>query len=441
MAVQIREATREELLGRFALIGVSGSGKTFTAIIVGMILAGLKGKRLGVIDTENRSASKYVGEPSSFVPGGRVGFKVIELDSFHPDRYIEAIEAFEADPEVGAIVVDSLSHAWIGKDGVLEIKDNATKKRGNNDYTAWREASPVHNRLVEKLIRCTKHLGVCMRAKAEYAIQTNDTTKKTEVVKLGMAAEQRGGLEYEFDLVFDVDLKHTAQASKTRCRALDGKAFDLIRQSKEIAETFAGWLSLGTPRVEAPPFDVAPWRAKLEAATTLADLDVAALALAEAAKVAHAAPDTLAPLRALYDDRKVKIASGQARALEDPKKSTPKAEEPTKLAEDKGPLTPGVDVPAMDAPREAGGAKSTGDNADPGPAPTPAPTEKTPRDLAVAEILDAFEKSKTVADLERYVAPAVTKHAPKLSPKDLADARAMWNTMTAAIAKAGGALP
>lgn len=439
MAVQIRKATREELLGRMALIGVSGSGKTFTGIVVGMILAALKGKRLGVVDTENRSASKYVGEPCAVVPGGRIDFDVIELDSFHPDRYIEAIEAFEANEETGAILVDSLSHAWIGKDGVLEIKENAAKKRGNNDYTAWREASPVHNRLVEKLVRCRKHLAVCMRAKAEYAIQTNDVTKRTEVVKLGMAAEQRGGLEYEFDLVFDVDLKHNATASKTRVRALDGKVFDVVRESKAIADTFAAWLSAGEPRVEPPPLDVASWRSKLEAATTLVDLDAVALALAEAAKIAHTDPNVLAPLRALYDDRKVKIASGSSA----PASSAAPAEAP------KGePLTPGVDVPSMDAkkpePAPAQPAAASPEAAQPAPAPadpTPAAKTPTPREVAIDEILAAFEKSKTVADLQRFVAPAVSKNAPKLEKRDIDDARRMWNDFEAAIAKAGGRLP
>lgn len=443
MAVQIRKATREELLGRLAFIGISGSGKTITAIVIGMILAALKGKRLGVIDTENRSASKYVGMKHPAAPGGVIDFDVIELESFHPDRYIEAIEAFEANPETGAIVVDSLSHAWIGKDGVLEIKENAAKKKGNNDFTAWREASPHHSRLVEKLIRSSAHLIVCMRAKAEFAVQSNEVTKKTEVVKLGMAAEQRGGLEYEFDVVFDLDLKHFATPSKTRCSDFDGKAIDVTRDTKKIAEIFAAWLSIGSPRTVPPQFDSAPVLARLSAAPTLDALNAIGAEVASLAGAGRLTETDKARLRAAYDERAMALAqaSAPARTFEDDSTITDpaqaeairaeaarvRAEQAAAIADPKAPLSPGVDVPAMDTKK-------------PDPAPEAA-TAVDPGAEARAAIFDAFEKSKTETDLNRLVAPLIDKHKAKLSKKDLDDARGLWNTLSAAMKKAGGSLP
>jgi ATP-dependent protease Clp ATPase subunit len=69
-----------------ALLGPSGSGKTLTALLIAAAL----GERIAVIDTERGSASKYAGELD--VPD----FDVLELESFSPQLYIEAVQAAQA---------------------------------------------------------------------------------------------------------------------------------------------------------------------------------------------------------------------------------------------------------------------------------------------------------------------------------------------------------
>ena len=83
---------------------------------------------MALIDTEHGSASKYA---DLFPPFDRVDF-----ETFHPDRYIEAIhEASQAG--YGVLVIDSLSHAWNGKGGVLELVDTIAKRsKGGNSYAA-----------------------------------------------------------------------------------------------------------------------------------------------------------------------------------------------------------------------------------------------------------------------------------------------------------------
>ena len=94
-----------------------------------------------MIDTEHGSASKYA---DLFPP-----FDCVNLETFHPDLYIEAIKAAEH-AGYAVLIIDSLSHAWNGKGGLLELVDAIAKRaKSGNTYVAWAEATPIQNRLID----------------------------------------------------------------------------------------------------------------------------------------------------------------------------------------------------------------------------------------------------------------------------------------------------
>jgi DNA polymerase III delta prime subunit len=229
------KATKSQAKARYAFVGVPGSGKTWTGLTFARELAGPNGK-VAVIDTENRSASKYAD---------LFDFDTLNLDSFTPRSYIEAIRVAE-EMKYDALFIDSLSHGWIGKDGVLAMVDNATSrgKSGNAFTSGWREVTPEHNALVDALVRCKCHLGVTMRSKVEYVIEEGANGKKMPR-KVGMAPVQREGLEYEFDLVADFDSENTMVVTKSRCSKLSGGVYR--KPSSDVAAIFKQWLTDGTP--------------------------------------------------------------------------------------------------------------------------------------------------------------------------------------------------
>lgn len=229
-----KTATKTQSKLRLALIGPSGSGKTFTALSIAQHL----GKRVAVIDTERGSASKY---SDSFQ------FDVAELPTHNPENYISAIQCAERDG-YDVLVIDSLSHAWSGKDGALEQVDRAAKRsQSGNTYTAWRDVTPLHNRLVDAMLLSTCHVIVTMRAKTEYVLETNERGKQVPR-KVGLAPIQRDGVEYEFDVAGDLTLDHDLLVSKTRCAALDGAVIQ--KPGKQLAETLKQWLTDGVPAPE-----------------------------------------------------------------------------------------------------------------------------------------------------------------------------------------------
>ena len=237
MNLTFKRATRQQSKLRLALIGVSGSGKTWTALTLAKYL----GKRIAVIDSENGSASLYAGDAADF--------DVLCLDTFAPRTYVAAIHAAEQ-AGYDVIIIDSLSHAWMGKDGALEMVDKAAKRsRSGNSFTAWRDVTPEHNALVDAMVRCQTHLIVTMRSKTEYVVQDGPNGKKTPE-KIGMAPVQRDGLEYEFTLVGEMDLGHNLVVSKSRCSALDSAVVN--RPGKDMADTLTKWLNEGAPVAERP---------------------------------------------------------------------------------------------------------------------------------------------------------------------------------------------
>ena len=142
MSLSFAKATKKAAKLRMALIGPSGAGKTYTALAIGTSL----GEKVAFIDTEHGSASKYAGRDG-------FNFDVLELDSFHPQTYIDAIKAAEQ-AGYDVLVIDSLSHAWMGKDGALELVDKAAKRsQSTNTFAAWRDVTPLHNALVEVMIQ------------------------------------------------------------------------------------------------------------------------------------------------------------------------------------------------------------------------------------------------------------------------------------------------
>ncbi len=240
MTVQFKKATKRQKKARIALIGVTGGGKTLSGL---NILRGIVGPtgRIAVIDTEHGSASLY---------SDRHDFDVLELESFAPERYVEAIRA-AATAGFDGLLIDSWSHAWAGKDGVLQFVDEAAKRHRGSSFNAWGDATPKQLDMVEAILSAPLHVVVTMRAKMAYVQEKDERTGKTSIRKVGMQPVQRDGVEYEFDVIGDMTLDNELIVTKTRYSALAAKVFR--QPGPELGEQIAAWLADG-----AAPEPVAP---------------------------------------------------------------------------------------------------------------------------------------------------------------------------------------
>ena len=229
------KAERKKAKLRLALTGVSGCGKTYSAL---RIATGMGGK-IAVIDTENDSSNLYASEFS---------FSSINLDDHSPEGYIQAINDAEKEG-FDIVIVDSLSHVWTYcKDEVDKVANKSFK---GNSWAAWSKVTPRYNALIQRMIQSNIHVITTMRAKTETA-QQKDSNNRTVVVKLGMKTEMRDGIEFEFTTVIDIDHEtNGAAVSKDRTHVFKGR--DHLPLDESMGEALMSWLMDGTedPLVDA----------------------------------------------------------------------------------------------------------------------------------------------------------------------------------------------
>jgi len=208
---RFKKAVREKKKLRLALDGPAGAGKTYTALR----FAAAIGKRIALIDTEHGSASLYAGEAPDGIP---FEFDTIELKTHSPAKYTDLIHEAEREG-YDVIIIDSWSHAWSGAGGALAMVDSAKTK---NKFAAWGDVTPVHNEMVEAILGSPCHVIATLRTHMEYLVEKDDQGRVTNITKVGLKPVQRNGVEYEFTVVGDMDIRHQITVSKTRCKLVDG---------------------------------------------------------------------------------------------------------------------------------------------------------------------------------------------------------------------------
>jgi DNA polymerase III delta prime subunit len=222
-----RRAVKYDAKLRFAVCGPSGSGKTYTLLQLARELGG----PVALIDTERGSASKYADI---------FEFDVLELASYDPVRLIDIIDDVSG-KGYRVLCIDSLSHFWIGKDGELDKVDRAARRMQTpNSFAAWKEVTPLHNALIDKIVSAPLHILASMRAKTEWIIDRDDRTGTTTPRKVGLAPVMRDGIEYEFDVCGDMDQENTLIITKSHCPKLAGGVFP--KPGKELADILKEWL-------------------------------------------------------------------------------------------------------------------------------------------------------------------------------------------------------
>lgn len=220
-----KKAVRSQSKARVCIAGPAGSGKTYSSLLMA---SGL-GNKIAMIDTEHGSGALY---------SDLVNYDILELQPpFEPEKYIKAIKEAE-NTGYDVIIIDSLSHAWAGEGGLLDMKEKVVQAGKGNDWTAWRHVTPIHNKLVEAILQSKRHVIATARSKMKYAAEEEGGRIK-KVKKIGLDPVLREGMEYEFTIVFDLSSEHVASCSKDRTRLFDGK---YITPTKETGRVLHNWL-------------------------------------------------------------------------------------------------------------------------------------------------------------------------------------------------------
>ncbi len=225
--MELRNAERKQAKIKMGLQAPSGAGKTYSALLLAYGLIN-DWSKIAVIDTENHSADLYAHLGN---------YQVLAFEQpFSPERYIQAIEVCEkAGMEV--IILDSISHEWEGVGGILDIHGAMM----GNSFTNWAKVTPRHNAFVQKLLQSSSHIIATIRSKQDYVLSEKNGKMVPE--KIGLKGVTREGLDYEFTIVLELDLKHQATATKDRTQLFMDKPTFII--TPDTGKTIKAWCESG----------------------------------------------------------------------------------------------------------------------------------------------------------------------------------------------------
>ena len=202
VASKFRKAARQKLKASIMIEGLQGSGKSGLALLIGRALTD-NWDSIYAIDTENKSLDLFQGIKSN--TGETFGeFNKVDLtvdDGYAPSNYLALRnEAIKAGAEV--IIMDSISHMWNRKGGLLDLVAEA-EASGLDNYRSWgTDKNRKEKELLSDLVRCSEaHMITTVRIKEKFGMEFDETRGRNKVVSLGEQQVQQDGLKYEPDLV------------------------------------------------------------------------------------------------------------------------------------------------------------------------------------------------------------------------------------------------
>jgi len=189
--------------------GVSGSGKTYSALLLARGLAG--DAPIGIIDTEGGRAKIYADDP------GIGGFHHLPFRApFSPDRFIAALDAAVA-AGLRAVIIDSMSLEHDGEGGLLDMADAEEEailaKNPNNRASAqqkWTKPKLAHKRLLNHIAGLPIHVIACFRETLTTDFNaTDERGNKKPATVLTVVAEKNTLFSFEIHAKIDADHRAT----------------------------------------------------------------------------------------------------------------------------------------------------------------------------------------------------------------------------------------
>lgn len=196
--MEIKQAKKEHVKIKIAVQGCSSSGKTYSSLLLAHGLTKGDLTKAVVIDSEAGSSNLYsnLGQ-----------FSVLNIEPpFTPEKYIQAIE-FCVSSGFDVLILDSISKCW---EELLQYHSTIP----GNSFTSWGKVTPRQNAFVNAILQANAHVILTIRTKQDYVLNLKNGVYIPQ--KVGCRPIQRQGIEYELDLVFNLNAEHKATVTKNR---------------------------------------------------------------------------------------------------------------------------------------------------------------------------------------------------------------------------------
>ena len=266
MSFEFKKAKRIQAKVKLAIGGASGSGKTLSALLLayGYLRAEHPDwteeqiwDHIAVIDTENKSASLYVGKRVGATVIG--SYNVIDVEPpFEEQTLIDCLQIC-TQHQMDFVIIDSASAFWLD---ALETQGKIAERTHSN-FSSWKPVKADQSKMMQAILQADCHVIANYRAKTEYTQETNEAGKKV-VKSLGLGIIAEGTNIYEYSVVWMLDADHVANATKDRTGVFDGQYFTI---TPDTGKKLFQWVSEG---------EVAPVQPVIQKAEAVAPASVPA---------------------------------------------------------------------------------------------------------------------------------------------------------------------
>lgn len=199
-------ATRSIARARILIAGYAGFGKSTSAHQLARGLA--PGQPPAVLDTENGALylAPLPGEAPD--PPNTFAFSHWPMDPpYSPLGFFQKLQAIAAaKPRPAVVIIDSMSHEWVGQGGMLDMATEEGMKAKGNTHAGWKVPRDQQRQFMDKMNRFPFHIIMCVR-----------TREKSEMVS-GVGVVSRG---YQPQLDDDL-FYYTPFRLGVRMRRVDG---------------------------------------------------------------------------------------------------------------------------------------------------------------------------------------------------------------------------
>ena len=216
-----QKATKAKSKLRLALFGVSGGGKTYSAL---RLAKGIGGK-IALIDTEHGSASKYAD---------RFDFDVCDLEKPTINNMLMCMDQAKG---YDILIIDSLTHAW--NELIQEVDKIAKAKYGGNSWSGWADGNKKQTELINAILSFPGHVIATMRVETNWTTTVNDKGKMMPV-RIGEAPKQGKQIEFEFDMLMQISQDHQAVVLKDRTGKYQDECFII---DEKLGKDLSSWLN------------------------------------------------------------------------------------------------------------------------------------------------------------------------------------------------------
>lgn len=242
-----KKAEKPQIKIKCLLCGISGSGKTYSALL--MAKEWVKGDMSKVIllNNEGERGLLHATPDSPFY-----GYHYFDVQPpYSPEKYTQLIKEIQKTGAYECIIIDSITEEW---NYLLEEKTRAETDKASkeNSFTVWGRLKPLHDTMLNVIISANIHIICTCKLKTKYAVEqvTNAQGFSKSVPKqIGEAPIQSDTIKYPFFSCLSLSSKgFRVTEDKNNSEIFEHGKSRLLDTT--LANDFLNWANAGVTRVD-----------------------------------------------------------------------------------------------------------------------------------------------------------------------------------------------